>query len=58
VITRVANSVNKLLPSPLTFQGGDDANNLDKDLESFDSLFSSLEKAIEDKAERILAEET
>lgn len=58
VITRAVDRVNKLLPSPLTFQGGDDADNIDKALENFDSLFSSLEKATTDKAERILAEET
>jgi hypothetical protein len=52
VITRAANRVRKLLPSPLTFQGGDDANNLDKALDSFDSLFSSLEKVTIDKVER------
>jgi hypothetical protein len=42
VISRETEGVNKILPSPLTFQCGDEAENLDKALDKFDSLFSSL----------------
>jgi hypothetical protein len=51
VISREVDRVKKLLPSPLTFQGGDDVDNLDKGLDIFHSLFSSLEKVVVDKVE-------
>jgi hypothetical protein len=52
VITRAADRISKLLPSPITFQGNDDADNLDKALNKFDSIFSSLEKVATYKVER------
>jgi hypothetical protein len=52
VITRAADRISKLLPSPITFQGNDDADNLEKALDSFNSIFSLLEKAAADKVQR------
>lgn len=52
MISRVVETVNKILPTPLTFQGNDDAENLNLVLDNFDNHFESLLKITEDKSEK------
>lgn len=56
VIVRAVDTVNKILPIPLIFQGKYDVENLNMALDNFDNHYDSLMKIVEEKAEKIYLE--